>query len=473
MIVQNIVFIKNILILALSFFLIILSFSLLKSLIFKNKKVRTLQFVSTSEEKKSSYQQRLYELIKIKTSSYNDSEGYHEFREKLKDLFPNIHKYFKKEKIDGHAIFSYKCLKMNVPNVLFATHIDYSDQDQHAYIIGDEVYGNGTFDAKSLLFVMFEAVESILVEQQGLDVNLTMVMATDDETTKEGASKIVDRLMRKGEFFDLVIEEGTGIVDPQYIGLKSHYALIGLGVTGQVTLRFSTEKTNNGQQQLQKFISDMKKHKFLKSKVDRKSAIVVKSLAKDMTFKHRYFLSNLSLFRKATTKIIDRNYAQLAKLLKTNFTCTEIDENDDKVFVDITYELATHDNTADIILEIANLMEKYNIDYNILSNKEESQLTKMYTEGYQVVCNVINKVYHELYIAPIIIANISEKRYFDSVSDCVIRFSPLYYSNQAFIDAKKGNSHVSAGSLEYGVNFFREILKTYQKKEKPYQSHRY
>ena len=465
MIIQNIVIIKNILIIALSFFLIILSFSILRSFILKNKKIKVLQFVTMNEEEKISYQQRLYELIKIKTSSYNDNEGYHEFREKLKDLFPSIHKYFKKDKIDGHAIFSYKCPKVNVPNILFATHIDYSDQDQEAHILGDEVYGNGTFDAKSLLFVMFEAVESILVEHQGLDVNLTMVMATDDETTKEGALKIVDRFMRKGEFFDLVIEEGTGIVDPQYIGLKSHYALIGLGVTGQVTLRFSTTNDAFGRQQLQRFISDMKKHKFLKSKIDRKSAIVVKSLAKDMTFKHRYFLSNLYLFRKTTARIIDKNYSQLSKLLKTNFTYSEIIENEDKVFVDITYELATHDNTADIVLEIANLMEKYNIDYDILSNKEESQLTKMYTEGYQVVCNVINKVYHELYIAPIIIANISEKRYFDSVSDCVIRFSPLYYSNQAFNDAKKGNSHVSSSSLEYGVNFFKEILKSYQRKK--------
>lgn len=53
----------------------------------------------------------------------------------------------------------------------------------------NEIYGAGTFDAKALLYVICKAVEEVLDEQGKLDVNLTIVITTDDTSTKHGSEK--------------------------------------------------------------------------------------------------------------------------------------------------------------------------------------------------------------------------------------------------------------------------------------------
>ena len=97
----------------------------------------------------------------------------------------------------------------NAPNLLFATHIDYTGEERKAYIDEDFIYGNGTFDSKSLLYVIFEAVERVLDKDGMLDVDLTLVVTNDDEANKEGLLKIIDLFLRRGKFFNLVIEEGS------------------------------------------------------------------------------------------------------------------------------------------------------------------------------------------------------------------------------------------------------------------------
>lgn len=72
--------------------------------------------------------------------------------------------------------------------------------------------------------------------------------------------------------------------------------------------------------------------------------------------------------------------------------------------------------------------------------------------------DAVRNTFSNLYIAPIIITKISEKRHFDKVSDCVIRFSSLYYDSDAYQDARKGVEHVSIDTLDSGIHFFEYIL---------------
>jgi len=437
---------------------------LIRALFIKNKTIKTLKFDDYEIKKDDIYKNKLIELIEIKTTSFNDEQGYHQFREKLKILFPNIHLFFSKTKIDGNAIFTYKEHIKDAPNILFATHIDYKYMDQEIKVYDNEVYGNGAFDAKSLLFVMFEAVEELLREEQKLNVNLTMVMTTDDETTKDGVNDIVNQFLKKGNFFDLVIEEGSGIVDQQFFGLRSHYALIGLGVTGEAKIRFKISKGENSYNSLVEFLNHIKYNNLYKSKIDRMAVMSLKEIAKDMNFRYRLFLNNLFIFKKVAKKIIDKKFDKISKMMKTEIIYGDIQETSKEYYIDLTFELSTHDTIADVVLTLAKYMDNYNIEYDILSNKEASKVTRKDNEGYSIVKNAINNVYKDLYIAPIIITKISEKRYFDKVSDCVIRFSPLYYPLQSYKDAFNGNEHVPIQSLNYGVKFFEEILKNYKRR---------
>lgn len=427
-------------------------------LIIKNRKIKKINIYSSENSKY--HQDRLFELIKIDTPSFSEGDGYFHFKEKIEEQFPLVHKLLTKEKVDGNAIYTYKADTLNAPNILLASHIDYSGKPREAYINGDNIYGNGTFDSKSLLYVIFEAVESILNENKKLDVDLTIVITNDDEAKKDGLTKIINLFLKRGNFFNIVIEEGSGIIDPEVYGLKSNYALVGLGVSGQVQLRFESKDENK----LIKFISEVTKPNFFKMKIDNKTIKVLGSIAKDLKFGDRFFLNNIWLFKSKAKKIIEEKYNGIEKMLKTNVSTSKVLKNNDLHYVDMVFELSTHEKAADILMHIDDLMEKYNIDYKIQKVIESSSVTKTYTYGYNLVKSAINNVFNDVYIAPVIVTKISEKRYFDKVSDCVIRFSPLYYNIEAYNSSITDGSYINANILDNGIKFFKYILENTNKK---------
>jgi carboxypeptidase PM20D1 len=437
-------------------FVMILAFDLIRALKNKNRVLGDIAFESNHRDSEDG--SNLYSLIQIKTTSFHDESGYHLFREKLKELFPLIHQHFIKEKIDGNAIFTYSDVVTGAPNVLFATHIDCSKAEIASCLRDGEIFGNGTYDSKSLLYVMFRAVERNLAQGKKLQVNLTIVMTIDDETTKEGGTMIVSQFLKKGKFFDLVIEEGSGIVAPSVLGTRNYFALVGIGVTGEAIIRFTTEKSTDGKQRLSRFISEVQAGNRFSSKIDSKSKVAIHAISRDMRFSHRFFLSDMLIFSGISHYLIDKQYPEISKLLKTTVFVGESHETDDEVSQDMTFELAVHDYTADILFALTRLMKKYSIEYEILSNKEASRVTDTKQNGYRIVEDAIRNTFSNLYIVPIIITKISEKRHFDKVSDCVIRFSPLFYDFESYQDAAKGIEHVKVDTLDCAINFFEYIL---------------
>lgn len=452
-----------VLILIIAFFIavIILTICLLKALINRNKEIKILRLDNVNNDISEKYAKNLFELVNIKTTSFETGEVYHLFREKVKEMFPLVHQYFTKEKVGGNAIFTYHSPQSQSPKVLFVTHIDTVKTFQDVYETDTEVYGSGTFDSKALFYVVLQAIEEHLQEYKQINFDLTVVMTVDDSSTQKGNELIVNKFLRQGNFFQLVIEEGIGIIDPTFLGMKSNYALIGVGVTGEAIIRYKVRKDSD-KERLHAFVNELQNRNLFESKIDQESIKILNALAKDMTFINRLLFSNIWLFKPFVKKIIDNDQTEISKLLKTHVLLSSYQEDDEYYYIDLTYELATHDSAAEIVGLVAPLVKKYEIEYNLISLKDASKITSLHTEGYDFVKKVISNIYHDLYTAPYIITKIPERRYLARVSDCVIRFSPLYYTYQALQDAYNGNEHIMKKSLKLGVDFYKEILKNYR-----------
>ena len=442
-------------------FIILLTFCLLKTIFIRNKDIRILKQDRGDQELLDKHAKNLFELVNIKTTSYETGETYHIFREKVKEMFPLVHQYFNKEKLAGNAIFTYKSSSKERSKVLFVTHIDTVKEFKDAYITEDEIYGSGTFDSKALFYSLFQAVEEHLQEYKKIDFDLTIVMTVDDISTKQGNELIVNKFLKQGAFFKLVLEEGIGIIDPTFLGMKSNFALIGVGVTGEVIIRYKAKKAQ-GRQNLEAFIAEVHNGNLFKSKIDKESIKVLNAFAKDMPFVYRLLFSNIWLFRPIVKSIIDNDQTEISRLLKTHVLYSAYQEDDDYYFIDLTFELATHDTAAEIVGIIAPLVKQYGIEHHLVSLKDPSKMTSQHTEGYQIVKNAINNTYHDLYIAPYIITKIAEQRYLSRVSDCVIRFSPLYYPFSALHDCQEGNEYIMKKSIKFGIDFYKEILRNYR-----------
>lgn len=437
---------------------IIFAFCILRTLLFKNREIKVLKLKRDNDELIEKYANDLYELINIKTTSYETGEAYHIFREKVKEMFPLVHQYFSKEKVAGNAVFTYKSNSKDPSNVLFVTHVDTIKDYIDVYKTDTEVHGSGAFDSKALFFAIFQAVEEHLQEHKKIDFDLTLVMTVDDISTKQGNELIVNKFLRQGSFFKLVIEEGIGIIDPTFLGMKSNYALLGVGVTGEVIIRYKVKK-NKGRQDLEAFVTEVANGNFFKSQIDRESVKILNAFAKDMPFIYRLLFSNIWLFRPIVKSIIDNDQTEISRLLKTHIIYSPYQEDDEYYYIDLSFELATHDTAAEIIGILAPLVNKYGIEHNLISLKDPSKITSQHSEGYDIVKSAINNTYDDLYVAPYIITKIAEQRYLARVSDCVVRFSPLYYPFQTLQEARDGNEHIMKKSIKFGVDFYKEILR--------------
>ena len=140
-------------------------------------------------------------------------------------------------------------------------------------------------------------------------------------------------------------------------------------------------------------------------KIDNKSIRVLGSIAKDLNFKDRFFLNNI-LFKRKAKNIIENKYDEIEKMLKTNVSATPIVNENGKYYVDMTFELSTHEKAADILVHLDDVMEKHKIDYKILSVTDNSRITRTYTYGYKLIKNAINHTFKNLYIAPVIVTKL-------------------------------------------------------------------
>lgn len=439
--------------------IIYITIGLVKTIFLKNNEVKKISFDNKHYNRSKQYGDELFELIKVSTPATSNDEGFHIIREKIKEFFPLIHKMFSREKIGQNVIYTYKYHDNSAPNFLFVSHIDNLGFSNDAVMTDDEIYGAGTFDGKALLYVICKAVEEILEESNNLNVNLTIVITTDDTSTKEGSKKIVNKFLREGRFFNLVMEEGIGIVDPDYLGLKSHYALVGIGVTGELKIRFKKDKEKASD--LYDFINEIKNNKIFKTKVDSNALAMLKELSKDMDFKNRFYINNNFLFKKRIQKLLDSGEIKAGKIIKTTIKYGDVIYDERNVHSDFIFELANHTTASDVLIALSPYIEKYHIEYEILFIKEGSKITDTCHLGFKSVIQTIESVFQKLYTSPFIITKISEKRYFDQVSDCVVRFSPLYYPSKTLKDIYRGEEHISKKSLPYGVDFFKTILHEY------------
>ncbi|MCK9536423.1 MAG: M20/M25/M40 family metallo-hydrolase, partial [Bacilli bacterium] len=332
-------------------------------------------FKPIPKDNSAEYLNKLFDLIKIKTTSFETDANYHIFREKIKEMFPLVHRYFIKEKLEGNVLLRYKDNIPNAPNILFASHIDYPEYNQNPRIENGELYGDGAFDAKSLLYVMLEAIEKVLQESFSFPCNIIVAITKDDDSTKQGVNGMVEFFLKKGYFFDLVIEEGSGVVDPEFFGLQSHYALIGIGVTGEVTIRFKVPKS--GAVRLTGFIHILRKKNIFRSKISNKTAPLLKQIAKDMKPLRRMTVSNLWLFRGKVKKIVDREFSQIAKMLKTELALGTVIETDNSYYIDVIFQLSAHEEAADIIYSLGSYLDRYDIEYQIIDIKDSTRITSV------------------------------------------------------------------------------------------------
>ena len=425
---------------------VLIAIALIRTIIIKNPNIKVLTKNSISSEKIDDYKRNMEYLF---SNPLADAIPY---------LFPNVYKKGKMVEFENGMLFQYQSEEA-APKVLINIPIKKLAPGQIKFN-GQSVFGENTYHSKSQLYSLFDALETMTLSGEELELNLCVAIYS--QNSKD--NKIFKYLEEKEKNFDLVLGEGGKILDPITTGFRSFYAFIGVGVNEKVTIRYKTKKIGKGNERLADFLDEIKDETLFETKIDSEAILAIRKLSKDMLYGNRFILNNIVWLPKLGKRIVEEEVLESNKAWKTYFSCGEIQNDEEYYYVDISFYVSSNETEKDIISVFNKKVIKYSLEYEIISKEEKNRGITTHNSIYKEFANIIDNVFQELYTTSYILNENVSDRDTEKISKNIIRFSPLYYSRDAIIGEKTNNEWVSFSSIDKGISFYEEFLLKFRRK---------
>ena len=260
---------------------------------------------------------KLGDMVRVPTVSKNEDEDlseFYKFHEVLEKSFPNVHKTFEKTVLNGTLLYRWQGTDPSRRPILFMGHQDVVPANDHGWkcpaysgeVIDGAIYGRGSMDCKSTMYVELQAIEELIAEGFVPPCDIWLEYAINEETGGDGAASAVRYLKEKGIEFAIVIDEGGAIVDRPIAGMDREYAVIGVTEKGYMDLKISakgkgghssTPPRNTPAARLFAFANEIEKKRPFKKHLIPEVYEMFASMAPSFRFGMRMLLGNIWLFK--------------------------------------------------------------------------------------------------------------------------------------------------------------------------------
>ncbi len=472
----------------LSVLLGLLFVAFINSMIIKDR-TETPQIPETDKALSDELAKEFSKMIQIETLSYRrelkNMKPFHQLHEVMENLFPKV--FEKLEKIEfegGSLLLKWKGKKSDKPMVLMAhqdivpaERADWKFEPFSGEITEDEVYGRGTLDTKCTLYAFFKAVEELIKEGFNPEQDIYLSTSTDEEISGFGAEKAVEYLKNNGIEPFIVLDEGGAIVSGALPSVSKPMALIGVLEKGYVNVKFtaksrgghsSTPPKNSPIARLSAFINDVEKKFPLKTKMIDEVAGMFKTAAPTMSGPYRFLFGNLWLFKPLITWLLPKINSYGRALLSTTiaFTMSKGSEAANVIPSEayVICNMRTHpiQNIAESVAVLEEIAKKYDVDTEIVENREASPISRTDGEAFKYLSDSIKKAYPDVVVSPYIMLGGTDARFFTEITDSALRFSPVRMDQAAMAKIHGKDESIQKSSLVEALYFFKEFIKNHK-----------
>jgi carboxypeptidase PM20D1 len=191
---------------------------------------------------------RLAGAVRYPTVSYEggryDAAAFEGLARHLEASFPRAHAALSSETVAGHSLlYTWRGSDPSLRPVLLAAHMDVVPVEAattskwthppFAGVVADGfVWGRGAWDDKSAVVAILEAVERKLAAGWRPRRTLLLAFGHDEEVGGGGSIAIAALLKSRGMTLDLVLDEGSMVLDGVLPGVERPVALIGVAEKG-------------------------------------------------------------------------------------------------------------------------------------------------------------------------------------------------------------------------------------------------
>ncbi|MGI6161121.1 MAG: M20/M25/M40 family metallo-hydrolase [Christensenellales bacterium] len=429
--------------------------------------------------------QRLSEAIKIKSISNEDEskvdwQAFEDFRHFLKKRYPNIHSRMTLDIVGGYSLFySLEGSDPSLKPVLLMGHMDVvpeGDEEnwQHPPFSGriadGYIWGRGAIDMKGIVVAIFEALEEKLSNGDAPQRGICVALGHNEETAHEsGAIETAKMLKDRGYEFEFIMDEGGAFMDGAQFGADGVFGLIGLCEKGYSDIRIiarsngghaSRPPKNTAAGEVARAVCNLEKRP-MEARLTPVVRSMIESMGPAMRFPFNVMAANLWLFAPVFKHKLSKSRLGNAFIRTTSAVTMLSGSSQANVLPDvadavINARLLPGDSTEDVIRHIAKRAAGLEIEPITLNAASPSADVGHY--GYKQAAKALEYA-TGCRVAPYIMTGGTDSRFYQSLSDCVIRCTPFVSYKDDGHTMHAANERLEISSFYMGIEFYSRLIK--------------
>lgn len=457
--------------------------------------IRTLNFKPKAQPKvmeeeiifdKDRSIEALRELVRCKTVSYKDSslEDDAEFEKlisKLPELYPNVFKTCSFEILPDRALlFRWKGKTEGEPAVLMA-HYDVVPVNEELWekppfeaILEDGViWGRGTLDTKVTFNGVLFSADTLIASGFVPENDIYFAFSGGEEINGKGALNIVDYFDENGIVPSMVVDEGGGVVENVFPGVKEPCALIGIAEKGMLNVEYSC-KSGGGHASapkphtpvgiLSKACCDMENHPF-KAHLTKPVAEMFDTLGRKSSFVFRMIFANLWAFKGVLDIICKKSGGELNALMRTTVAFTQMSGSKAANVIPPNAKMLSNlrlnpeDNMESALEYIKKTVNNPEVEISAVEGMNPSRISRTDCEGWERVASAVASTWKGSIVSPYLMVQCSDSRHYGRISDKVYRFSAMDLTSEERATIHGNNERIRVDAATRAVEFYIRLIK--------------
>ena len=432
------------------------------------------------------YSATLQSMIQFETISSeenNDVEKFRKFHKLLKKNFPNVFSKCEIEDYEGSLLIRWPGNNSERP-VMFMNHQDVVEATGEwkyppfAGKLKDGIlWGRGTIDTKGGLFAMLQAADELINDGFVPEQDIYFESGANEEQGGAGAKHFAELLKKNNIRFEYLIDEGGMVVEEPMNGVFGKYAMIGLGERGRAALLF-TAKSNGGHAstpgkdtplvRLGKMMAYIDKHNIFDVQINDAVVQMLKSFSYSMEDNTKYIYRYANIF-KPLLKLLMPNSSPTAKAMVATtiaFTMAE-GSGEANVLPESAYivgdmRISHHEGFEKAFARVKETAAKFDVQVDVLEEAVESNVASLDSYGFKLASEAVEKVFNtgdeKVIVAPYIMNQGSDARFFSDVCDTCLRFAPLSIDSHLLETVHGVNERIDVYCLDNAVDFYKYMM---------------
>lgn len=431
--------------------------------------------------------QKLGAMVRVPTVSKSEEEDLSDFvayQQVLEAQFPLLHQHLEKTLLQGTLLYRWKgtdarrrpILMMGHQDVVPATDEGWRVPAYSGAVIDGDLYGRGSMDCKSTMYVEMQAVEELLEEGFTPPCDVYLEYSINEETGGDGAAAAVRYLQEKGIRLAMVLDEGGCIIDQAVPGMDRPYAVIGVMEKGYMDVKItargkgghsSTPPRNTPAARLFAFANEIEKKRPFQKKLTDEARAMFSAMAPSMPFGLRLIMGNLWLFQPLLMALMPKVSPFGEAVMATTCCFTMMGGSDaanvipKEPYLVANLRTSAQQSCAESLAVLEKYAKKYDLELEVLMERDASPVSNIHSQEYAYLTECIAREFPDVGIAPYLIMGGTDCRHFHALTENALRFAPVRMTTAQSASCHAVDENVTLSALAEGVRFLKVFLRDY------------